>query len=418
MDFFHASPLYGHCLPSNVTLKLSDGSIMVQKMMLACVSPVFEGMFNGFFKETKSEIINLPNESYKVMKLLLDIVFEGSCEMESLDDVIPLMEVVERYQINKAPIQQMCDEAILSQMSPRNYSILLPRYVNLMQEESIMKAADMVMDFTDNDFVADHIHTRSLPEEILLHLLHHKELHIHDVEIFDFLVYWHNYQTTNLGKSLQLTTQILACVRYTRFVPQILSSRVASCDLVDKNLLNIAFQFIYTSCDEIGDDHGKCFKVPFSRRPNRSMNLDWESYGNVVLSRAHRCNPHPGVMGCFDTVPLDKYIIKSAPLTDEIHCFKLLDLCFNNGYTVSHSGKLLLAVRDATERCLLSTPIVNYNLVTVCIYGKFLFLKLIDCSCNVVLSTFNVTGNAPPFSIWICRPAEYNIETEFSFRVH
>ena len=27
--------------------------------------------------------------------------------MESLDDIIPLMEVVERYQINKAPIQQI-----------------------------------------------------------------------------------------------------------------------------------------------------------------------------------------------------------------------------------------------------------------------------------------------------------------------
>jgi len=91
----NTSPL--HCLPSDVTLKLSSGSIEAQKMMLAFISPVFERMFYGNFKEAKSKIVDLPNDSYKIMKLLLDIVFEESCEMESLDDVIPLMEVVECY---------------------------------------------------------------------------------------------------------------------------------------------------------------------------------------------------------------------------------------------------------------------------------------------------------------------------------
>ena len=101
MGFVHTSPM--HRLPADVTLKLSDGKIKAQKMMLACVSPVFERMFYGDFKEAKSKVVDLPNDSHKIMKLLFDIVFEESSEMESLDDIIPLMEVVERYQINKAP---------------------------------------------------------------------------------------------------------------------------------------------------------------------------------------------------------------------------------------------------------------------------------------------------------------------------
>ena len=94
------------------------------------------------------------------MKLLLDIVFEESCEMESLDDIIPLMEVVERYQINKAPIQQMCDEAILTQMNAKNYFILLPKFASFMCDENIEKAADKVMKFVDNNFIAHHKHAK------------------------------------------------------------------------------------------------------------------------------------------------------------------------------------------------------------------------------------------------------------------
>ena len=62
-------------LPSDVTLKLPDGSIKAQKMMLAFISPVFERMFYGDFKEARSNVVELPSDSYKIMKLLLEIVF-------------------------------------------------------------------------------------------------------------------------------------------------------------------------------------------------------------------------------------------------------------------------------------------------------------------------------------------------------
>ena len=415
MGFVHTSPLQR--LPSDVTLKLSDGRIKAQKMMLACVSPVFEKMFYGNFKEAKSKVADLPSDSHKIMKLLLDIVFEESCEMESLDDIIPLMEVVERYQINKAPVQQMCDEAILTQMNAKNYFILLPKFVDLMHKDNIGKAADKVMKLTDNNFIAHHAHTKNLPEEVLLCLLHHDDLLNHDAEIFEFLVYWHNHQT-QLEIPLQQTSQLFACVRYTRIVPQILSSRVARCDLVDKQLLNKAFQFVYSSCHTLGDDNGKCFKVRHYRKPIESLGIHWEGYSNVMLSRTHPCDSKPGVSGCFDKVPLDKYIIKSTPLDEKMHSFKFLNLSFNNGSSMEANVQLMLAVKDGTEQWLLSTPIVNGYLVTMNIYGKYFFLKIIDSSCNTVVSTFGVTGNNPPFSVCIRRPAGYSSKTTFSFKIN
>ena len=414
MGFIHTSPLQR--LPSDVTLKLSDGSIKAQKMMLACVSPVFEKMFYGNFKEAKSKVVELPSDSHKIMKLLLDIIFEESCEMESLDDIIPLMEVVERYQINKAPVQQMCDEAILAQMNANNYFILLPKFSIFMREENIKKTADKVMKFVNDNFIAHHKHAKNLPEEVLLSLLHHADLRNHEVEIFEFLLYWHGHQT-HLGKSLRLTSELFKCVRYTRIVPQILSSKIATCDLVDKALLNEAYQFIYTSCNKFGDDSGKCFKVRLCRKPFRCTDLKWVGYENVVLTRRHRYDAHPCVSGRFDAVPFDKYIIKSAPLEDEIHSFRLLDVCFKNGSTVLGRAELVIAVQDATERYLLSTPIESDHLATLCVYESFLFLKLIDCSCNMVVSTFSITTNNLPFSICICRPAGCSNKTTFSFKL-
>ncbi|XP_065892815.1 speckle-type POZ protein B-like [Dysidea avara] len=104
--------------PTDVTFKLFDGSIDAHKMILAAVSPVFERMFYGDFKEGKSKEVELPKDKYKVMKLLVDTVYSGSCELADLDDTIPLIEVMDRYQINKVLLQHMCGEAILSQLIP------------------------------------------------------------------------------------------------------------------------------------------------------------------------------------------------------------------------------------------------------------------------------------------------------------
>ena len=410
----NTSPLRN--LPTDVTLKLPDGTIEAQKMMLAYISPVFERMFYGDFKEAKSKVVDLPNDSHKIMKLLLDIVFEESSEMESLDDIIPLMEVVERYQINKAPVQQMCDEAILTQMNAKNYFILLPKFADVMHEDNVKKAADKVMTFTNNNFITSRNHAINLPEEVLLPLLQHNDLCNHELEIFEFLKTWYKHQTEHLGRSLQLIPQLFACVRYTRIIPQILTSRVASCNLVDKQLLSNAYHFIYNSCEIYRDNDQKTFRVSIFRRPMVSVTLDWEGFDNVSLARDYPSATSVGVSGSFSAVPFDKHIVKSAPLKNEIYYFRLTRFCFTIGSNLSNL-QLLLAISDASEDCLTSTPVSSDSLIILHVYGRYAFLKVVDICSNMVVSTFSVTGNNP-FSVRICRPAGCFKKAAFSFNIN
>ena len=404
MGFMQNSSPLRH-LPSDVTLELPDGTIKVQKMMLACISPVFERMFYGNFKEASSKVVQLPGDRHKIMKLLLEIVFEESCEMESLDDIIPLMEVVERYQINKAPIQQMCDEAILTQTNANNYFILLPKFASLMHEENLKKVANKVMSFTGNNFIATN-EAKILPEEVLLPLLQHTNLTNHDLKIFEFLLKWHEHQTRSLGKSLQSTSRLFECVRYTRIIPQILTSRVASCNLVDKQLLSDAYHFIYCIPDGIRFDHSyKSFSVSIFRKPMGVMTYKWEGFDTVTLVRDHPSTVNVKVNGELEAVPPNQYIVKSAPLyEDDIYWFRFTHLSFS---VVSRSGlvELSLMITDVSEHCLLLTPISNNSLVIFYVYERFAFLKLVDSSENVVTSTFSVTGNNP-FALRICKPVE------------
>ena len=405
----NTSPLRN--LPTDITLKLSDGTIEAQKMMLAYISPVFEKMFYGKFKETKSKVVDLPNDSHRIMKLLLDIVFEENCEMESLDDIIPLMEAVERYQINKAPVQQMCDEAILAQMNAKNYFILLPKFAYLMSKDDLSNAANKVIKFTNSNFIASCNHAINLPEEVLLRLIQHQHLNAHDLEIFEFLVKWYNHQTGHFGKSLKLTSQIFACVRYTRIIPQILTSRIATCNLIDQQLLSDAYHFIYSSEELSQDRNHKSFSVSIFRKPMGCVTFNWKGFHNVSLVRNYSSISGSDVSGNFSSIPVDKYILKSAPLKNEIYYFRLKNIYLSNGSDLS---KLLVAISDASENYLASTPVSSDSIITLYVHGRYAFLKLVEICSNTVVSTLSVTGDNP-FSVCICRPPGCFKKVSFSF---
>ena len=160
----------------DITLQLSDGNIKANKMMLEIVSPVFKKMLYGSFKEASSSEVDLPKDNHKIMKLLFDIVFEGSSELESFDDIIPLMEVVDRYEIKKVPVQRMCDEAILAELDPSNYVNLLQKFTSVMSEASVKEAANKMMSYCNNDFVSSFDKIKDLPEEVLLLLLQRNDI--------------------------------------------------------------------------------------------------------------------------------------------------------------------------------------------------------------------------------------------------
>ena len=392
-------------VPTDVTLKLSDGSIDAHRVILAAVSPVFEKMLFGDFKEGKSSEVALPNDSRNIMKLLIDFVYNGKCEVNKLDDIFPLFKVIDCYQMNKTPFQQMVGEAVLAKLDSSNYLTLLPKFASVMSEEASRKAAEKIIIYTNHGFIKDYDH-QELPEEVLLPLLQTFCLSCYDVEIFDFLIKWHYHQTVQCGKSLKLTSQIFKCVRYSLIIPQILLSKVRKSKVVDKQLINDAICYIYDSTCPLGeysnDDPCKPTPVQLSRKPVIGSSIEWLVSDGISIDYNHvKKSTISGT--CYALSDNDYNIVKSKPLSDGIYSFsvsnltctpkkqsygptKTLDACFAITQLRGHQTHLYLNILQSS------------NLVTLYVQGSHIFVKYI--AQKRVISTYT-TSIGGPFRIHI-----------------
>ena len=295
-------------------------------MVLAAVSPVFERMFYGDFKEGKSMTVDLPKDNCKIiMKLPTDFVYHGNCEL-NLDEIFPVLEAFDRYQINKVPFCHMCSDVILTQMESTNYLTLLEKFAKVMSEEGIKKAAYRVMRYTNRDFITCYDTTKDLPEKVLLQLLP-MDITNHEIDVFDFLVKWHDYQTKDIGTSLQMMQQLFRCIRYSLIIPQVLSSRVAvRSDLVSSQLLGDAYHYIYNSSKPLGEyDCKECTLEPSSpslRKPRCSLKIEWipdkSGYITMQHDKLDECN-----INYTGALSVNSRIVKSLPLKNgiAIHIF-------------------------------------------------------------------------------------------------
>ena len=408
--------------PTDVTLKFPDGSIDAHRMILAAVSPVFERMFYGDFKEGKSVAVDLPKDTSKMMKLLIDFVYCGKCELKNLDDILPLLEVFDRYQINKVPFYHSCSEVILANLDSSNYLVLLPKFASIMSGEGIRKAASKVMHYTNNDFIGKFDSTKDLPEEVLLQLLQ-MDITNHEVDVFDFLVKWHDYQTKDLSRTLRLSRQLFCYVRYSLIIPQILSSTVAArCDLVNNQLIGDAYQYIYNSCKPLGEyDSNECNLEPASpslRKPRCSLEMKWSPYSNNITmnyDNLGNCTVsfHGGLIEC------KKHVIKSTPLNNGIYTFSVLSIgALSSGNTYNcPDGVISVAVSTPCGRYLYSYALISHNLITVYVHDEYLFLKLIEG--DKVKSTTSI-HETDQLSICICSrlPQYQYYSCSFSIKSH
>ena len=346
-------------LPMDITLRLSDGNIKANKMMLSIVSPVFMKMLYGSFKEASSGEVDLPKDDYKIMKLLFDIVFEGSSELESLDDIIPLMEVVDRYEIKKFPMQHMCDEAILAELDPSNFVTLLQQFVGVMSEASVKEATNKVMCFCNNDFVSKFDKIKDLPEEVLLFLLQRNDIDNAEIELFDFLIKWHDHQTKEL-KTLHLTPQLFQCIRYYLISPRLLLTKVAGCSYIDKHVLMETLDYLL----QFGEDNPQ-------KTPRLFCSMKWKVKGGASI----------------------RYDMQNRKL-----CYVELkgDTIFsklNNGsysFTVSNNENLSLSVyKPGVHLCKIPADGIT---VTLFVYENDIFMKAAKGS--KICSTFSATAHS------------------------
>ena len=327
--------------PYDVTLKLSDGGIIkAHKMILAAVSPVFNGMFYGNFKEGKLDEVNLQEDNGKIMKLLIDFVYNGDCKLENLDDVLPLMKVVDYYQINKVPFHLKCGKVILAELDSSNYLNLLPKFVRVMSEESIQKAADKVMCYCKCDFISNFDETKNLPEEVLLHLLQRNDIHFPEIEIYNYLVKWHDYQTKELDHELKLLPQLFKHIRYSLVNPELLLGKVANCSHVNKQLLMEALDCLYNK--PLDQQHnckcGEHSQQSTVNRPRFLSNINWiVLYGGTITYNQNTCNVQFNVINYKSNTNYNVEAAYSEPLKNGTYSF------------IVSGGQVLLSVQESNR---------------------------------------------------------------------
>ena len=370
-------------VPTDVTLKLPDGTIEAHKMILAAVSPVFERMLYGDFKEGRSHEVALPNDSWHIMKSLIDFVYNGKCEICRLGDILQLYEVVNRYQINKYPFQHAIGEAVLAVLDQSNYRRLLPKYASVISKEANRRAAEKVIAYIDYDITVNFSKTRDIPEEVLLCLLEF-DLANDDLEVFRFLVKWHNYQAHTLGKPLQLTSQIFRCINYYLMIPQVLATEVASCDLVDKELISKAYHRIHGTCHALGEHDGDNPYDPasfkFTRKPRLDLHIDWVAISGISIE--YNLPNQITISGQYDESAT--YILKSPPLSNGVFSFNI-----SSSYLYNESLSFAIACSHMPIVHQYCRDLEPSNLVTVHVYNNYLFVKYIVS--KVVKSTYSIS---------------------------
>ena len=416
-------------LPTDVILKLPGGNIEAHRSILAAVSPVFEKIFYGSCKEGKSMAVDLPKDSFEIMGLVIDFVYHGSCELKNLDDIFQILKVFNQYQINKAPFYHMCSEVILTRMESSNYLTLLQKFAKVMNEEGIRKAANKVMFYTNNDFIANFDSTKDLPEEVLLHLLQ-MNISNHEIDVFEFLVKWHDYQTKELNVSLQLTQQLFCHIRYSLIIPQILSSRVATrSDLVSSQLLGDAYHYIYNSCKPLGEYGDKeCTLEPAGpsfRKPRRSQKVEWIPHQHNIMVQHNKLDECEVRFGS-SALPINDTAMKSLPLQNGMYTFSVLNLSascttydsFSGGYIAnSYSGApISMTICNQNKKYLYSYPLINNSLFTVYVHNEYLFLKFIED--NRITSTTSIMLEGDLYSLCICSLMLQDSEYKCSFSIH
>ena len=379
-------------------------------MILAAVSPVFEKMLYGNFKESSLSEINLPEDNCKNIKMLIDFVYTGGCQVKSIDDIFPLAEIIERYQINKLPLYHLCGKTMLSQMDSSNYLTLLPKFVGVMDDKSVKRAADKVMCYTNNNFIAKFDEVKDLPEEVIVSLLPRDDLENPEVDIFNFLVRWHAYQTEELGNTLQLVPQLFRHIRYALINPRLLVAKVTSSDHVDKQLLAEALDCLYNKplrnksndcqCGECSDM--QIGDVIRTARVYINASAIWQ-YSNNARVSSDKLQVYHSNFNCGNE------IIKSDELKNGVYSFKITIA------TANSDNMFLFSVHNNASSCLHRFPIKTNYTITMLIYENDLFLKIF--AGNEIKSTLSIVER-PPFRISILGNCSNNRSGSFELYTH
>ena len=142
---------------TDITLKLIDGDIKVHKCILSAVSPVFNRMFTNPMIEYDRDYIEMDDIKYSSMELILDIIYGQKRIFFTVQDVLDLFYIVEKYALYHVKKElEDCLIRYLTYFKPEekdNVFVLIEvceLYHLLKLKDTIIKKLESIKDFSEN----------------------------------------------------------------------------------------------------------------------------------------------------------------------------------------------------------------------------------------------------------------------------
>ncbi|XP_057318382.1 speckle-type POZ protein-like [Microplitis mediator] len=113
---------------SDIILAVGDKRILAHKALLMNRNNVFRAMLSSHKKNTRSNVVNIPDMDPDILEKLLEFIYTDN--VTNLDEVAErLYEVADKYQI--PALKKLCEESLCKNITVRNavkYLVLLNRH--------------------------------------------------------------------------------------------------------------------------------------------------------------------------------------------------------------------------------------------------------------------------------------------------
>ena len=86
---------------SDVTLQVDDELFQTHRLVLSVRSKFFETLFDGQFKDSSSPTVHIGEVNPKVLKLVLDFMYDGTCTVTDASLMEPVLAAVSRLQVDE-----------------------------------------------------------------------------------------------------------------------------------------------------------------------------------------------------------------------------------------------------------------------------------------------------------------------------
>lgn len=200
--------MFNNPLMSDITFTCGQSkliSFFAHKYVLATSSPVFYAMFYGDLAE-KVKTIHLSDADEESLHEFLHFLYTDQCTL-TLNIVFPVMYLAKKYMISS--LTEKCLEVIQESIKPENVLTILEPMILFDEAEIVKKCWEVIDIYTSQAVTSEALN--DIHSKTLITLLKRNTLNIAEVELFQALVRWSEYQClkNNLKPSDQNKRAIL-----------------------------------------------------------------------------------------------------------------------------------------------------------------------------------------------------------------